>query len=237
MNPLEQPHPAPKRRTTTRFRDAYRGFTGQTITAYHATNARRSREATAAAIRAGYNVGPAPFGYRSIRLSVTTPTGLTTYRIGLVPDPTEAATVVAMFDWRVHEGLSYADIAARLNTDPQAARPRSGHRWSASAVRRVITNPKYTGRQTWCRIIDGRVTPRDQWIISDHLAHEPLISEDIYHCAQQPRTAHPTARWRGAPGATGTASGSMWAPARRRPPPPGLPRLPKRPRGDADAGE
>jgi hypothetical protein len=68
-------------------------------------------------------------------------------------------------------------------------------------VRVIITNPRYTGRQVWNKqrkdevLIDvedvalGHTTKlrwndRDQWVWSEHEAHEPLVSPEDFERVQ-----------------------------------------------------
>ncbi|MCM3885556.1 recombinase family protein [Frankia sp. R82] len=85
-------------------------------------------------------------------------------------------------------------------------RPRNSHRegigWSKSAVRAILDNPRYTGRQVWNKqrkeevLLDvddvalGHETKlawnqRDQWVWSDRPAHPAIISEATFLSAQQ----------------------------------------------------
>src|SRR5207302_161782 len=64
-------------------------------------------------------------------------------------------------------------------------------RWSARSVRRVITNPRYTGRQIWARTVAGRPAPIEQWVTSGPNVHEPLVDLRIFYQAQ-PRPHGPS---------------------------------------------
>ncbi|WP_205719238.1 recombinase family protein [Actinomadura geliboluensis] len=107
-------------------------------------------------------------------------------------------------------GRGIFDIAEELTREgvpsPSAADPtRNQHRiqvaWSKSAVRVIITNPRYTGRQVWNKqrkdevLLDvedvalGHTTKlrwndRDQWVWSEQQAHEPLVSVEDFERAQ-----------------------------------------------------
>ena len=83
------------------------------------------------------------------------------------PDPARGPVVATIFQWRALEQLGYDAIADRLNTDlsahppPQPVDPRRAvGRWTGSAVREILANPKYTGYMVWnvrnvCREGDG----------------------------------------------------------------------------------
>lgn len=155
------------------------------LAAHHAETTRRARQAMVELVRAGYQIGPPPYGYRALRIRVTDPSGHSKLRAVLVPDWQTAAVVKQIFIWRADHGLTFAAIAARLNTDPrQYPAPVPNGRWTAKAVRRIVTNAKYTGRQVWARTIAGRPAPVEQWVTSAPKVHEPLVDERTFHHAQ-----------------------------------------------------
>lgn len=127
----------------------------------------------------------------------------------LEPDLQTAPVVGRIFaEYLGGRGL-YA-IAERLTQDGIASpsaydRARNPHRcgiaWSKSAVRVILTNPRYTGRQVWNKqrrdeiLIDVndvalghetrmRWNPQDRWIYSADQAHEPLINIEDFEQAQ-----------------------------------------------------
>ncbi|WP_435583400.1 recombinase family protein [Amycolatopsis thermoflava] len=155
------------------------------LVAHHAENTRRARAAMVDIVQAGYQIGPPPYGYRALRIRVTDSSGHSKLRAVLVPEWQTAAVVRQIFIWRADHGLTFAAIAARLNSDPrQYPAPVPNGRWTAKAVRRVVTNVKYTGRQVWARTIAGRPAPVDQWVTSGPKAHEPLVDDRTFHRAQ-----------------------------------------------------
>ncbi|TCO49689.1 recombinase family protein [Actinocrispum wychmicini] len=110
------------------------------LAAHHAETTRRSRHAMIDIVRAGYQIGPPPYGYRALRIRVTHPTGHSTLRTVLVPHWQTAAVVTRIFTWRADDHLTFTAIARRLNNDPRLYPPRGPTgRWTATAVRRVIT--------------------------------------------------------------------------------------------------
>lgn len=168
------------------------------LAAHHVETTRRARQAMVELVRAGYQIGPPPYGYRALRIRVTDPTGHSKLRAVLVPDWQTAAVVKQIFIWRADHGMTFAAIAARLNSDPrQYPAPVPNGRWTAKAVRRIATNVKYTGRQVWARTIAGRPAPTEQWVTSAPKVHEPLIDERTFKRAQPapaeglPSTADP----------------------------------------------
>ncbi|MEV6242486.1 recombinase family protein [Lentzea sp. NPDC051838] len=159
------------------------------LAAHHAENTRRSRQAMVELVRAGYQIGPPPYGYRALRIRVTGPAGHSKLRVVLVPDWRTAAVVRQIFNWRVDDGLKFAAIARHLNGDPrQYPVPAATGQWTAKAVRRIVTNVKYTGRQVWARTVAGRPVPVEQWVTSAPRVHEPLVDERTFRAAQPPST-------------------------------------------------
>lgn len=155
------------------------------LAAHHAETTRRSRQAMVELVRAGYQLGPPPYGYRALRIRVTAPDGHSKLRTVLVPDWHTAAVVKQIFAWRVDHELGFATITSRLNSDPRQYPPPAHSRtWSAKAVRRLVTNVKYTGRQVWARTVAGRPAPVEQWITSAPNVHEPLVDEHTFQQAQ-----------------------------------------------------
>jgi site-specific DNA recombinase len=143
----------------------------------------------------GWNIGKPPYGYAAERVDHPVPAkaaeGLTKTR--LVPDPVCAQVVEFIYRLRVVERLGYDAIARRLNTnrdrypvpEPTSQRRRRGT-WSGSAVRDILTNPKYTGYMVWNRRATksgGRVNPPSAWVWSEQPTHEPLVSRDTFEAA------------------------------------------------------
>lgn len=159
------------------------------LAAHHAETTRRSHQAMVELVRAGYQIGPPPYGYRALRIRVTDSTSHSKLRVVLVPDWRTAAVVRQIFRWRVDDGLKFAAIARRLNSDPrQYPAPTSTGQWTAKAVRRIVTNVKYTGRQVWARTVAGRPAPVEQWVTSAPNVHERLVDERTFREAQPPST-------------------------------------------------
>ncbi|MFE6923360.1 recombinase family protein [Nocardia sp. NPDC057663] len=128
----------------------------------------------------------------------------------LEPDPVAAPVVQRIFRTYL-TGAGVFAIAQRLTADSipspsahdRARNPhRSGTAWSKSAVRAILTNPRYTGYEVWNKqrkqetLIDvddvalGHQTrlawnAKEQWVFSDHLAHEPLITRELFDAVQR----------------------------------------------------
>ena len=127
----------------------------------------------------------------------------------LEPDPI-AAPVVQRIYAEYLRGSGFRAIAEHLTRDailcPSAHdRARNPHRtgagWPTSVIRVILTNPRYTGRQVWNKqrktevlldlenVADGYETKQKwnkpgDWIFSDQLAHEPIISVEDFEAVQ-----------------------------------------------------
>ncbi|MBI0375171.1 recombinase family protein [Streptomyces albiflaviniger] len=134
-------------------------------------------------------MGKPPYGYLAEKVPHPVPArraeGCTKHR--LVPDTARAPAVTYIFQLRGLDKLGYDAIADRLNLDPLAYPPPEPtrpdmalHRWSGSAVREILRNPKYTGYQVWNRRATTKGgcynDPKD-WVWSPQPTHEPLVSK------------------------------------------------------------
>ncbi len=144
-------------------------------------------------------------------------------------DPMTAPTVKRIFSlfldgtgiFLIAQTLTAEGIPSPSAYDRTRNRHRTGVAWSKSAVKAILTNPRYTGRQVWNKqrktetLLDvddvalGYETKltwnnRDQWVWSDKPAHPAIIDEATFTAVQQrlarrgptsdrlgPRTRHP----------------------------------------------
>ncbi|WP_206185060.1 recombinase family protein, partial [Thermoactinospora rubra] len=100
------------------------------------------------------------------------------------------------------EDLTRQGILSPSASDPERNRHRRQIAWSKSAVRVILTNPRYTGRQVWNKqrktevLLDiddvalGYTTKMrwndpGAWIWSEHEVHDALVSLEDFHRAQQ----------------------------------------------------
>jgi hypothetical protein len=113
----------------------------EALALHHAETTRRAREAMIELVRAGYQIGPPPYGYRALRIRVTDPSGRSKLRAVLVPDWQTAAVVKQIFLWRADDGLTFAAVAARLNADLRQ-HPAPSERWAAQTLPPLVTNHK-----------------------------------------------------------------------------------------------
>jgi site-specific DNA recombinase len=116
--------------------------------------------------------------------------------------------------YAIAEGLTRDGIPSPSAYDRARNSHRSGIAWSKSAVRAILTNPRYTGRQVWNRqrkdevLLDvanvalGHVTkerwnPPQDWIWSETAAQPQIVSAEVFSEAQrvlQGRGGKPTTR-------------------------------------------
>ena len=137
----------------------------------------------------------------------------------LEPDPITAAVVQRIFAeylagrgiFAIAEGLTRDGVPSPSAQDPARNRHRCTVAWSKAAVRTILSNPRYTGRQVWNKqrkdevlinvedVALGHVTkmrwnPQDAWIWSTDSTHEPLIDPRTFHRAQDVLAAHGAGR-------------------------------------------
>jgi len=149
---------------------------------------------------AGWNIGPAPYGYVAERIPHPVPfkaaQGRTKTR--LLPDPQRAPVVARMFAWRTEDKLGLAAITARLNADPAACPPPRDGGWTIPGVRSILANPKYTGYMVFGRHrrINGHNLPMPpaDWLWSPEPAHPAIITRQTWDTAQAMGAEHSSSR-------------------------------------------
>lgn len=172
----------------------------------------RSAMAAQAATEGRYLGGRPPYGYRLADAGPhPNPTkALDGRRLHqLEPDPVTSLVVKRIFrDYLAGRGLfaiAEALTAEGILSPSAQDRARNPHRttiaWSKTAVRVILTNPRYTGRQVWNKqrkdevLIDvedvalGHETKMrwnnpESWIWSAQVVHEPLASDDDFRTVQ-----------------------------------------------------
>jgi hypothetical protein len=101
----------------------------------------------------------------------------------------------------IAEGLTRDNIPSPSAYDHARNKHRCGIAWSFSAVRVILANPRYTGRQVWNKqpksevLVDvndvalGHTTKQkwndpDKWIWSENPVHTPLVDDGTFKQAQ-----------------------------------------------------
>ncbi len=177
----------------------------------------RTAMATQAQIEGRYLGGRPPYGYRLIEAGphpnpAKAADGKRLHALAI--DEAAAAMVRRIFAeflsgaglYAIAEHLTRDGIPCPSAHDPGRNKHRCGVAWSKYAIRAILTNPRYTGRQVWNRqrkdevLIDvhdvalGHMTKMrwneaDKWIYSDEPAHPPIIDDDTFAKAQELLTA------------------------------------------------
>jgi site-specific DNA recombinase len=136
----------------------------------------------------------------------------------LAPDPQTAHVVRRIFAQylegrglkAIAEALTRDDIPSPSAYDPKRNSHRCGIAWSWTAIREILANPRYTGRQVWNKqpksevlinvedVALGHKTKQrrndpDQWIWSEQPVHEPLVDDETFNQAQALRRARGSA--------------------------------------------
>ena len=152
---------------------------------------------------AGWNIGPAAYGYVLDRVPHEVPAkaaqGRT--RSKLAVDEVRGPVITQIFDWRVNHHLAVPTITWMLNADP-AAYPPPGDApgWAETSVAAILRNPKYTGYMVFGRTRTpkgqkkARPVPPAQWLWSPEPTHPALTSRDTWHAAQAAGADHGNVR-------------------------------------------
>lgn len=134
----------------------------------------------------GWNGGFAPYGYE-----------LVDGKLEIKED--EAAIVKLIFDKFVNDSIGFSTIAGYLNRQgvPKPPSKNSHGRiftdWSVHHIKRMLDNPIYTGRVAFGRTrlekVNGteneyRRVKSDEYIVSEEVVHEPIISDELFEKAQ-----------------------------------------------------
>ena len=129
----------------------------------------------------------------------------------LEPDPVAAPVVRRIFSeyiggrglYAIAEGLTRDAVLSPSAHDPARNRHRqaSSGAWSKLAVRAILQNPRYIGREVWNKqrreevLLDVedvalgheskmRWNPRDQWVWSERQTHQALVNLEQFEAAQ-----------------------------------------------------
>jgi site-specific DNA recombinase len=145
---------------------------------------------------AGWNIGPAPYGYAAERIAHPVPfkaaQGRTKTR--LILDPDRASAVADIFTWRVENKLGMNTITHRLNADPGRYPPPGEAGWTVPTVHAVLHNPKYTGHMVFGRRRHRQLAPRSEWLWSPEPTHPAIITRAMWDAAQAMGAEHASSR-------------------------------------------
>ena len=129
---------------------------------------------------------------------------------GLTPDPQTAPVVQRIYQrflaghglFAIAEELTGQGIPCPSAADRARNRHRDGRAWSKGAIRVILTNPRYTGRQVWNKqrtdevLLDVddvarghtavmRWNDRQHWVTSTGPVHEALVDDDTFERVQE----------------------------------------------------
>ena len=133
----------------------------------------------------------------------------------LEPDPVTAPVVVRIFEeyvsgkglFSIADGLTRDGVSSPSAYDRVRNSHRNGEGWSKSAIRAILVNPRYTAVAVWGRqrrdevLVDVedvaaghrtklRWNDEDAWVRSPGVAHEPLITAEVFEAARARRAAN-----------------------------------------------
>jgi site-specific DNA recombinase len=178
----------------------------------------RSAMASQAATEGRYLGGRPPFGYRLGDAGAhpnpgKAAVGQRLHR--LEPDPVASPTVRRIYSdylggmgiYAIAEGLTRDGIPSPSAHDPARNRHRDTRAWSKHAVRAILLNPRYVGREVWNKqrrdevLVDvedvglgHKTTLRwndpSEWIWSSEEVHEPLVSSEDFAAVQAQMAVH-----------------------------------------------
>jgi DNA invertase Pin-like site-specific DNA recombinase len=173
----------------------------------------RAAMAAQAAMEGRFLGGRPPYGYRLVDLGphpnpAKAADGRRLHGLALCEET--APVVVRIFTefvggkglYAIAEGLTRDGVPCPSAHDRARNPHRSGVAWSKGAVRTILTNPRYTGRQVWNRqrkdevLLDVddvalghtsklRWNTADKWIYSEEPAHPTIIDPELFIEAQQ----------------------------------------------------
>jgi site-specific DNA recombinase len=178
----------------------------------------RNAMAAQAATQGRFLGGRPPYGYRLADAGAHPNPGKASLGIRihrLEPDPVTAPIVVRIFEeyvsgrglFAIADGLTRDGVLSPSAYDRIRNSHRNGQGWSKSAVRAVLINPRYTGVAVWGRqrrdevLVDVedvaaghrirfRWNDEDAWVRSPGLAHDPLITPQLFEAARARRAAN-----------------------------------------------
>lgn len=132
-----------------------------------------------------------PFGYTKIKIGKNS-----------TLEPNKDADIVKLiFEWYVNEGLTFYQIACRLND--MSLKSAKGGKWQKETIRVILKNPHYDGKVTYGSkketmfIENGEKVRRrikqEEFILAEGL-HPAIVDHDIWIKAQEIRANNPSAK-------------------------------------------
>lgn len=131
---------------------------------------RRMEAGRLAAIKEGnFIISSPPYGYKKTNPAPKIHT------LEIVPD--EADVVKMIYDMYVNQHFGKRKIATALNS--MGIKPPRSDWWEGISIRKILCNPVYMGYNQWHSKSNGDTLYKG--------SHEPIVSEELYHQAQERR--------------------------------------------------
>ena len=132
-----------------------------------------------------------PYGYNKIKIGKNH-----------TLEPNKDADIVRLiFDWYVNEGLTFYQIACRLN-DMMIPAPK-GEKWKKDTIRVILKNPHYDGMVTYGRIktttliengeLVNKKLAQKEYILAKGI-HPAIVDHELFMKAQEKRANNPSAK-------------------------------------------
>ena len=133
----------------------------------------------------------APYGYNKIKIGKNN-----------TLEPNKDADIVRLiYEWYVNEGLTFYQIACRLN-EMSIPAPKGG-KWKKDTPRVILRNPHYDGKVTYgakkeTTLIENgelvrKTIAQKDFILAEGL-HPAIVDHDIFVKAQEKRASNPSAK-------------------------------------------
>jgi DNA invertase Pin-like site-specific DNA recombinase len=184
------------------------------------------REGHVGLLLAGRVSGTITFGYAGQEIP-----GLTTRRNrpqrSVVIDPTAGEWVKTVFKWYVEDRLSITNIVVKLRAAGAPPAPRCTNGWTELAVRRLLSNRRYTGwwsygetKTVWLHKKDyGRQFRQEQPLRSKHFPELRIIEDALFEKTQAllaARSPHAGRKPRNGAARPRILNGLLWCPEHNR---------------------
>lgn len=145
-----------------------------------------------AAIKRGCYIGNyAPYGYKKVKIGKD-------FTLEIIEE--EAEIVRLVFDLYTRQGLTFYQIACRLNE--MGVKPSRGVKWPKDSIRYMLKNRHYDGKVVFNqfketqilengKIIIKKIAQPEEEIIIAEGKHQAIVDHETWIAAQEKRASHP----------------------------------------------